>query len=82
MHPFALVVELPDPVVSPRDVEPADEEEVVVPLDEIVERLRRLAEIDLWNSLVVKASVSQKSTAARRCRRGSPRTSTGFGRCA
>ncbi len=38
VHPVPLVVELTDPVVSPRHVEPADEEQVVGPSDEIVER--------------------------------------------
>ncbi len=47
MHPSPLLLELPDPVVPPRHAEPADEEEVVAPLDELVERVRRLAEIDL-----------------------------------
>ena len=47
VHPSALLLELPDPVVPPRHVEPADDEEVVAPLEEIVEGVGRLAEIDL-----------------------------------
>ena len=42
---IAAAPRTPDPVVPPRHVEPAHEEEVVAPLDELVEPVRRLAEI-------------------------------------
>ncbi len=47
MHPVPLLLELPDPVVLPRHLDPADEVEVVAPLEQLVEGVGRLAEVDL-----------------------------------
>jgi hypothetical protein len=43
----ALLLELPDPVVLPRDLDPAHEGQVVAPLEQVVEGMCGLAEIDL-----------------------------------
>ncbi len=47
MHPAALRLELADPVVAPRDVEAADDEEVVRSPHQLVEARRGSAEVHL-----------------------------------
>jgi len=47
VHPQPLRLELPDPVVAPGGVEPADEEQVVPARDELVEAGRRRSQVDL-----------------------------------
>ena len=47
VHGAPLLVEFADPVVAPRHIEPADDEEVVPPLHELCERGRRTAEVHL-----------------------------------
>ena len=47
VHPVPLLLELPDPVVLPRHLDPAHEVEVVAPLEQLVEGVGRLAEVDL-----------------------------------
>ncbi len=51
VHPLALVVELPDPVVPPGNVEATHEEEVVAPSREVVEGAGRPPEVHLVEEL-------------------------------
>ena len=53
VHPLALVVELPDAVVPPGNVETAHDEEVVVPSCELVERVGGSPRYTSWKSFVV-----------------------------